>query len=110
MVLILDLRPVGDRETDLAKGADNLVRYLRERMELAERAAAARQGEINGFLGQGGFQFQFGPAIRERDFQFKLGRLDQLPGGRLFVLAQRAKVYRSGRRSALLAGIVAVPA
>ena len=32
MILVLDLRPIGDGETDFAEGADDVVRDLRERM------------------------------------------------------------------------------
>jgi hypothetical protein len=54
MVLVLNLRPVRDGETDLAEGAHDVLGDLRERMELAERAAAAGQSEIGRLFGQRG--------------------------------------------------------
>src|ERR1017187_6901012 len=41
MILVLNLRPVGHGETNLAERADDVVGDLRERMQFAERAAAA---------------------------------------------------------------------
>ena len=59
MIFVLDLRPIGDDETDLAETADDIVGDLREGVQFAQRSAAARQREIGRFFGQRGFQFQF---------------------------------------------------
>ena len=66
MVLVLDLRAVGHGEADLAKGAHDVFGDLRERMQFAQRAAAARQGEICRLFGQGGLEFEFTPPLGQR--------------------------------------------
>src|SRR3989442_15402866 len=50
MIFVLNLRSIGNNETNLAEAAHYVVRHLRERVELAKRAAAAGQGEVGGFL------------------------------------------------------------
>ena len=73
MIFVFDLRSVRDHETNLAEAADDVLGDLRERMQFAERAAAAGQGEIGRLLRQRGFEFQFGAAAGQRGFQFDLG-------------------------------------
>ena len=86
MILVLDLRAVGDGEAEFAEGANDVLGHLCERMEFAERAAAAGQGEISWLLGQRGFEFEFGAAFGERGFEFNLGGVDEFAGGGLFLL------------------------
>src|ERR1035441_4453368 len=66
VILVLDLRAVCDYEPDLAETADNVLGHLRERMELADEAAAPGQSEIRGFLGQGSFEFELAAALGDR--------------------------------------------
>ena len=47
MILVLNLRAVGDCEADFAEDADDVFGDLRERMQLAERTATAGQSEIS---------------------------------------------------------------
>ena len=93
MILVLDLRPVGDGETDFAERADDVVGDLRERMQFAERAAASGQREIRRLFRQRGLQFQFLAARRERGFEFHLGGVDEFAGGGLFFLGERAELF-----------------
>ena len=96
MIFVLDLRPVGDGETDFAERADDVVGDLRERMQFAERAAASGQGEIGRLLRQRGFEFQFLAARRQRGFQFDFGGVDEFAGGGLFLLGERAELFHQG--------------
>jgi len=41
MILILDLRSIGDGETNFAERSDDVVGNLRERMQFAKRTAAS---------------------------------------------------------------------
>ena len=93
MILVLDFRAVGDGEADFAEAADNVLGHLGERMEFAEGAAAAGQGEIGGFLGQGGLEFEFGAAFGKRGFEFGLGGVDEFAGGGFFLLGERAELF-----------------
>ena len=93
MILVLDLRPVGHGETDLAERADDVVGDLRERMQFAERAAASGQREISWLFRQRGFQFQFLAARHERGFEFDLGGVDEFACGGLFFLGERAELF-----------------
>ena len=87
MIFVLDFRAVGDDETDFAEAADDVLGHLRERMQLAERAAASGQREIGRFLGQRGRQFEFGAAFGQRGFEFDLGGVDELCRRRAFPLS-----------------------
>src|SRR5256886_13678326 len=73
VIFVFDLRSIGDDEPDLAKAAHDGVGDLRERMQLAERVAASRQGEVGRLLWQCGFKFEFVAARSERGFEFGLG-------------------------------------
>ena len=97
MVFVLDLGAVGDDEADLAEAADDVLGHLGQRVELAQGAAAAGQGEIGGFLGQGGLEFQFAAALGQGGFELDLGGVDGLAGGGLLFLGQGARVASSGR-------------
>ena len=108
MIFVLDLRAVGDGKTDLAKTAHNVLRHLRQRMQFAERAAAAGQREIGRLLGQRGFEFEFGAALGERGFQFHLGLVDEFAGGGFFFLGQSAKLFHQRGEFALRAEIRAL--
>ena len=57
-----------------------------------------RPGRVKsvGFLGQGGFEFQFGAAFGEGGVQFGLGLVDELAGGGAFLLGQRAQLLHQG--------------
>ena len=93
MILILDLRPVGDGEADLAEGTDDVVGDLREWMQLAERAAASGQGEVGWMLGHRGGEFEFTTTFGERSFEFDLGDVDEFAGGGLLFLRERAELF-----------------
>ena len=93
MVFVLDFGAVGDDEADLAEAADDILGDLRERMELAEGAAAAREREIGGFFGRGGRKFQFAVALGQGGFEFDLGGVDGLAGGGLFFFGQGAELF-----------------
>ena len=93
MILVLNLRPVGDGETNLAERADNVVGDLRERMQFAERAAASGQREIGRLFRQRGFELQFLAARGERGFEFLFGGVDELAGGGLFLFRERAELF-----------------
>ena len=93
MILVLDLRAVGDGEADFAERADDVVGDLRERMQFAERAAASGQCEIGRLFGQRGFQIQLFTARDERGFKFDLGGVDEFAGGGLFFLGECAELF-----------------
>ncbi len=93
MVFVLDFRAVGDDETNFAEAADDVLGHLRERMEFAERTAAAGRAEIGRFLGQRGFQFEFCAASSQRGFKFDLGGVDGLAGGGFLLLRQCAELF-----------------
>ena len=101
MVLVLDLRAVGDDETNFAEAADDVLGHLGQRMEFAERAAAAGQGEIGRFLGQGGFEFEFAPAFGQGGFQFDLGGVDEFAGGGFLFLGKGAELFHQRGESAV---------
>ena len=93
MILILNLRPVGNGEAEFAESANDVLGDLCERMEFAECAAAAGQGEIGWFLGQRGLEFEFGAAFGERGFEFNLDGVDEFAGGGFFLLRERAELF-----------------
>src|ERR1041384_2574899 len=92
VVLILDLRAIGDLEADLAEAADNVLGDLRQRMKLAQETAAPWQREIGPLLGATRFEVGFGSTVREGRFNFSLGDVDGFTGRRLFLLRQCAKL------------------
>src|SRR2546426_1469642 len=69
MIFVLDLRSIGYDEANLAETPHDVVGYLRERMQLAERAAAAGQSEVGGILRQGGLEFEFVAARCQSGFE-----------------------------------------
>ena len=97
MIFVFDFRTVGDGETDLAKAADDVLGDLRERMQLAEGAAAAGQSEIGRFLGQRGFQFEFCAALGQGGFEFHFGLIDELCRRRAFPPWQACRAVSSAR-------------
>ena len=106
VILVLDLRPVCDHEADLAEAADDVLGDLRERMELADDAAASGQGEIGWFLGQGGLEFKLAAALGQGGFELDLGAVDGLAGGRLLFFGQRAQLLHQGGELAVRAQVV----
>ena len=69
MILILDLRPIGDHKPNFAEAAHYVLGDLRQRMEFAQRAAAARQREISRFVGQRRSEFQFAASFGQGSFE-----------------------------------------
>src|SRR5436309_16042215 len=61
VVFILHLVTICHDESDFAEAADNVRRYLSYGMKFSEWPPAARQGEVRGFLRQGGLELQFLP-------------------------------------------------
>ena len=107
MVFVLDLRAVGDDEADFAEAADDVLGHLRERMEFAERAAAAGRAEIGRFLGQRGCQFEFVAARGQRGFEFDLGGVDGLAGGGFVRFGQGAELFHQRGKPAVGANPIA---
>ena len=52
VILILDLRTICHHEADLAETADDIIGHLRQRVKMAEQAAAAGKGTIARALAQ----------------------------------------------------------
>ena len=90
------INAVRDGETDLAEGADDVVGDLRERMQFAERAAAAGQGEIGRLFRQRGFQFEFFAAANEGGFEFDFGGVHGFAGEGLFLFGKCAEPFHQG--------------
>src|SRR5713226_7444395 len=94
MVFVFDLRAVGDRKTNLAKAADNLLGDLRQRMQFAQRPAPAWQCGIGRFLGQRALELKFAAAVSKSGFQLGLGGVDRFSSSRFFFLRKRAKLLQ----------------
>src|ERR1035438_1520357 len=106
VILVLDLRAVCDYEPDLAEAAHDILSNLCERMELANDAAAPGQSEIRGFLGEGGFEFEFTAALGQGSFELDLGSVDGLARGGLLLFRQCAKLLHQGGELAISAQVV----
>ncbi len=103
MIFVLDLRSIGYDEANLAETAHDVVGYLRERVQLAERAAASGQGEVGGFLRQRGLEFKFLAARGQSGFELDLGFVDPFAGGRAILFGQRAELFHQGGEFAVCA-------
>ena len=108
VIFVFDLGSIGHDEPDLAKAAHDVVGDLRERVQLAERAAASRQGEVGRLLWQCGFKFEFVAARSERGFEFGFGLVDELAGGRTVFLRQRPEPFQQRGEFAVRADPVAL--
>ena len=84
MIFVLNLRAVGDDKADFAEAADDVLGHLGERMEFAERAAAAGRTEISRLLRLRGFQLQFVTAFSEGGFEFFFRVVDGFAGSGTF--------------------------
>jgi hypothetical protein len=96
MIFVFDLGAVGDHEADFAETADNVLGHLGQRVELAQGAPAAGQGEIGGFFGQNGLEFQIAAALGQRGFKLDLGGVDGLAGGGLLFFGQAPELLHQG--------------
>src|SRR5437588_11740277 len=94
MVFILDLRPIRNGEADFAKTADDVLRNLRERMQLAQCTAPSWQREVGGFLGQYSFEFQLAAPTGQRRFELTFGDIDCLASSRFFLFGQGAELLQ----------------
>ena len=101
MDFILDLRPIGHGEAQLAKGPDDGVGDLGERMQATQRTATARRGEVSRLLGQGRLEFQNAADLGQHGFQLLFGRIDRLAGQGTFFLRQGAQLLHECRERAL---------
>src|SRR2546426_912898 len=70
-------------------------------MKFSEWPPAARQGEVRGFLRQGGLELQFLPPIGQGHFEFRFSRVDRFSCRRLFVLRQSAELLQQSGEPAI---------
>src|SRR5438876_9583475 len=106
MVFIFDLRSVGDSEADFPKAADDVLGHLRERMELAQGAAAAWQCKIGRLAGQRGLKFEFAAALCEGRFKCNFDGIDGFAGTGLLLLRQTPKLLHQRSESAMRTEII----
>src|SRR5436190_287336 len=78
MPFILHFGAVGDNKTDFAEGPNNIFRHERQRVQMAQRTAPARQREIGRFFGKGCSKLEFSgsrsstSAMRMQDKRFSV--------------------------------------
>src|SRR3954469_15875526 len=94
VILILDFRSIRHRETDLAKTPHDIVRHLRERVELSNHWPAAWQAEVGRLFWQCRFQFQLRPPMPKRFFYLRLRFVDQFANRGTFLLREGAKLLQ----------------
>src|SRR5439155_12548484 len=88
MIFVLDFGAVGDDEPDLAEAAHDVLGDLRERMQLAQCAAAAGNGEVSRCFRRRGMEFEYFTARNERGLEFDLCGVDGFAGGGTIFLGE----------------------
>src|SRR3954467_14273131 len=97
MIIVFDLRSVGDGEPDLPKAAHDVFCDLRQRMQASDSAPSSRQRKIRRLFRQAGFEFQIGAPLLERCLQPGFRKIDEFADGRPFLLWKRAELFHEGR-------------
>src|SRR6266700_8283220 len=101
MVFVFDLWTIRHDKSNLSETADNVFSDLCKRMELAERAAAARETEVGGLFGQGGLQLEIGLAFGEGILDFRFGGIDRFSSSGFLIFGQGAQLFQESGEPAI---------